>query len=142
MILFDVNILLYAMRADRPEYRLAKPFLVRHLGGAEPVGWHPMLGSAVLRVSTHPTHAFHPSTAKECLAFLEDFQAAPAVLPISEGPGFWTTFEALVLRYDVVGNRVPYAYLAALAIDHSATLISADRGFSAFQELDFELVEF
>jgi hypothetical protein len=44
-------------------------------------------------------------------------------------------FSAYVQELRLTGNDVPDAYLAALAVDHEATLVSLDRGFRRFPGL-------
>jgi predicted nucleic acid-binding protein len=41
----------------------------------------------------------------------------------------------LVTELDLVGNDLNDAWLAALAIEHDATLVSLDRGFERFPSL-------
>jgi len=47
----------------------------------------------------------------------------------------WSLFEEYVLDLRLVGNDIPDAYLAALALDHDAALATLDRGFRRFPGL-------
>ncbi len=42
---------------------------------------------------------------------------------------------ALIRRYDLRGNLISDAHLAALAIEHGLTLCSVDTDFARFKEL-------
>jgi predicted nucleic acid-binding protein len=42
---------------------------------------------------------------------------------------------SLIQRYDLRGNLISDAHLAALAIEHGLTLASADTDFARFKEL-------
>ena len=53
-------------------------------------------------------------------------------MSLSPGPRHWDIFERLCRAADATGNLVPDAYLAALAVEHGAELISADRDFARF----------
>jgi predicted nucleic acid-binding protein len=53
-------------------------------------------------------------------------------MTIAAGDRHWPIFVDLYRRVGVAGNRVPDAYLAALAIEHGATLATADRGFARY----------
>jgi uncharacterized protein len=41
----------------------------------------------------------------------------------------------LIVRYEVQGNLVPDAHLAALALEHGLTVCSTDTDFARFSEL-------
>jgi len=41
----------------------------------------------------------------------------------------------LITRYEITGNLIPDAQLAALAIEHGLELFSADTDFARFKEL-------
>ncbi len=46
--------------------------------------------------------------------------------------------QTLIERYDVSGNLVPDAHLAALAIQHGLTVCSADTDLARFSEIRWE----
>lgn len=54
---------------------------------------------------------------------------------IAAGPRHWELFADLVLLTRARANVVPDAYLAALAIEHGATLVTRDRAFARFPGL-------
>lgn len=135
MLLLDVNITLYAMRADSPEHEAVRPWLERRLVGAEPVGVSELVLSSVLRISTHHRVFTEPSSVHEVLAFCAALLAGPAAVAVRPGPRHWQIFTDLVAAHRPRGNQIPDAYLAALALENGATWVSADRAFAAFPGL-------
>jgi predicted nucleic acid-binding protein len=62
-------------------------------------------------------------------------RAAPASIPVAPGQRHRAIFADLVRTIHATANIVPDAYLAALAIEHGATLVTRDRGFARFPGL-------
>lgn len=54
------------------------------------------------------------------------------------GPGHADILGALVERYQLTGNLVADAHLAALAIEHGLAVVSADTDFARFAEVRWE----
>jgi uncharacterized protein len=76
-----------------------------------------------------------PAPIESALAFAEVLRSQPNALTVSAGSRHWGIFERLCRDTGAAGNRVPDAYLAALAIEHGAELVTADRGFARFSGL-------
>jgi toxin-antitoxin system PIN domain toxin len=134
-MLLDANLLLYAVHREADLHDAARTWLSEQLNGSRRVGipWTSL--GAFLRVSTHP-RAFPrpllPSTAWERVT---DWLAAPVVWVPEPGPEHARILGDLMARYDIRGNLVPDAMLAALAIEHGLTLCSTDTDFARFPEL-------
>ena len=131
----DVNVLVYAHRADLPEHAAYRDLLT-HLGnGDEPLGLPDAVLAGFLRVVTNrrvfvePTG---PSVAWEQAAAL---LAAPAAMFLRPGPRHWSAFQALAESIDAAGNDLADAHLGAYAVEANATWLSADRGFARFPGL-------
>lgn len=135
MILCDVNVLLYAFRADCDRHEAYRAWLLERLGGSENVGVSELVLSALVRVATHPRVFRFPSAPAEAFAFAEALRSAPGVVPVSPGPRHWSIFRDLCERSGARGNLVPDAYLAALAIESSAEWITTDRDYARFPGL-------
>jgi uncharacterized protein len=56
-------------------------------------------------------------------------------VPITAGPRHWEILRRVLREGDARGNLVPDAHLAAIAIEHGATVATRDRGFARFQGL-------
>ncbi len=73
-----------------------------------------------------------PATTGEALAFANELREQPNAVLLAPGPRHWRIFERLCREAGATGNLVPDAYLAALAIEHGAELVTTDRDFARF----------
>ena len=135
MTVFDVNVLIYAMRNDVPHHEISWRYVQETLNGGDSVGWHPGLSAGVIRVATNSKIYETPSTLEDCLSFLNEIRSSESVVEIAEGPGFWEEFGEVLIETGILGKRVSDVYWATLAMRHGATWVTTDRGFSAFMGL-------
>lgn len=136
MLLLDVNILVYVFHAQAPDHGALRGWLLRQLEEGQAVGLCDPVLTGVLRVSTLPFWR-PPATLAAALEFIERLRQAPSVAMLRPGPGHWRIFAGLCRDADARGNLVPDAWLAALAIEHGATLVTADRDFARFPGLSW-----
>lgn len=135
MILLDVNVLVYAFDRDSVEHTRSRRWLEDALVGDEPVGVTDVVLSGFLRVATHPAILVRPAPIETAMTFATAVRAAPSCLPLAPGERHWSIFVRLCRTAGVAGNRVPDAYLAALAIEAGAELLTYDRGFARYPGL-------
>ena len=135
MILLDVNILVYAVRVDAPEHVRTVEWLSRTLTGPEPVLVARESLGAVVRIVTHRHIWAKPLAHEIAFAFVHRLLATPSVSVIVAGPSHWAVFEQLCIAADARGNLVTDAWIAALAIENHATLITTDRDVARFPGL-------
>ncbi len=135
MLSVDVNVLVYAHRPEAAEHHAFRRWLTDALGAHEPLGISDVVLSGFIRVVTHPRVFRDPTPLERALAFVEAVRQSPAVLPLRPGERHWSVFVDLCRRADAIGNLVPDAFLAALAIEHGATWMTADRSFARFPGL-------
>lgn len=133
--LLDVNVLVYAHRRDLKEHAASR----RWLDGALQQGHEILLASETvfgyLRVTTNP-FIFKPATVLvEALDHIEKLMAAPQVQVIHFSEKSLATFRSLADAHDIAAGGVADAYLAALALEHDAALVSTDKGFQRFRQL-------
>lgn len=135
MILIDANLLLYAYHAGAPQHAAAKPWLETVLAGADPVGlsWSTIL--AFLRIGTSPRVFERPYRIEEAERIVSVWLDCPAVSVLQPGERYWEILRALLLEARAEAALVSDAALAALAIEHGATLCSTDRDFRRFKQL-------
>ena len=107
MDLLDVNVLLYAAMPESPEHPKYKAWLDSQINGSAPFGLCDPVLSAFLRIATNAR----------------------------VGAGHWKIFIDLCRGINAVGNVVPDAYLAALAIEHGHEFVTNDQGFRRFANL-------
>jgi toxin-antitoxin system PIN domain toxin len=134
----DVNVLVYAHRVDVDHHAEYAEWLESARRGSEPLGVADLVLSGFLRVVTHPRVFRDPSRLDVALEFANELRRSPAVMPLEPAERHWHVFTELCAEVFARGNDIADAYLAALAIEHGAVLVSADRGFSRFRALRTE----
>jgi toxin-antitoxin system PIN domain toxin len=135
MLCVDVNVLVYAHRPESPRHDGYRSWLEEARRGVEPLGIPEMVQSGFVRVVTHPRVFKEPTPLDTALEFVEAVRGSPATVPIAPGERHWGIFTDLCRQLDARGNRVPDAFLAAMAIEQGATFVSADRGFAGYPGL-------
>lgn len=131
MILLDANVLLYAYDSSSEHHEPARRWLERALSGAERIGlpWTTIL--AFLRIATH-LRLRRPLTVEEASGIVSEWLQHPRVIPLDPGDRHWETLAGLLRDGQARGPLVMDAHMAALAIDHGATLVTTDRDFARF----------
>lgn len=137
MLLLDVNPMIYALRSDVPEHAGWRRWLESALAGHVPIGASNATLAAVLRIATNPRVFTTPTPVNDVLAFIQALHDAPAWLAAEPGARHWSLLASLVRKVRARGNLVSDAYLAALALETGAELITADGDFARFPGLHF-----
>jgi uncharacterized protein len=135
MILPDVNVLVYAARDDVPSCSQYRAWLETTLAGPEPVAVVTPVLAGFLRVVTNPRVFTQPSSLDDALGFVDAVLAAPAAVVPAMSQRLAALFPEVCRRAGATGDRVPDAYLAAIALDLDAELVTADRGFARYAGL-------
>jgi len=138
VIILDANLLLYAYNASSDQHDSARRWLERTLAAPLPVGlpWATIL--AFLRIGTNPRAFPSPLGIEEATAIVSDWLAHPTVAVVEPGERHWEILRQLLLTVQARGPRVADAHLAALTLEHGATLCTSDRDFRLFPELRIE----
>ena len=134
-MLVDANLLLFAVNRASPFHELASGWLTEQLNGPRRVGlpWQSLL--AFLRIVTHPRAFARPLSPQDGWARVRDWLDAPASWVPAPTERHAEVLGTLVLGYDLRGNLVADAELAALAVEHGLELCSADTDFARFREI-------
>ena len=135
MILPDVNVLIYAHRAELPQQKKFRVWLEEVINGDAAFGLSELVLSAFVRIVTHPKLFHPPPPIDKALAFAEGLLAQPNCTVISPGDRHWGIFAKLCRTSQVRGNLVPDAYFAALAIESGCEWVTTDRDFNRFKDL-------
>ena len=140
MKLPDTNVLIYAANAKAAQHRRAKEWLVAAYADPAGVGfaWLALIG--FLRLATRPGILARPLAVDDALGLVHDWLAHSRAQVLQAGAGHETVLADLLRSLGSAGNLVSDAHLAALAIEHGATLGSFDRDFLRFEGLKFELL--
>lgn len=131
----DVNVLVYAHRPESPKHDEYRNWLDGARQGNEPLGLSDLVTSGFLRIVTHPRIFREPTPLGIAIEFVDALRASPATTSVIAGERHWEIFLDLCRRVGANGNLVPDAFLAALAIEHGARWVTADRGFARFPGL-------
>ena len=136
MILPDVNVLVYAYRADLDQHESYRPWLSKALGGPEPFGAADVVLTGFMRVVTNRRIFANPSPIQAALSFVEQVRSAPAARAVLATDATWREFARFAGSDSrIAGNLVPDAWLAALAVSIGARLATVDAGFARFEGL-------
>src|SRR5579864_9829144 len=135
MLLPDVNVLVYAHRADAPDHARFRSWLQGVINADEAFGIADLVLSGFLQIVTHPRVFDPPSSFDDALAFTSVLLDRPNCVRIGPGERHWELFVSLCRRGGARGNLVPDAYLAALAIESGSEWITTDRGFARYPGL-------
>jgi len=135
VILADVNVLLYAFRADYRDHSRYRDWLQESVSGPEPFGISTLVLSAFIRIVTHPRIHIEPSPRDAAIEFTDRLLQQTASVTVSPGAEHWLIFIKLCNQSRAVGNLVADAYLAALAIESGSEWVTTDRDYSRFPRL-------
>ena len=140
MILWDVNLLVYAFRTDSPYHERARKIIERDRIKSERFLISAVIASSFVRIVTNPRIFLKPSDLGEAWRFLEFIEADALSQHATIDAETYALFKHLCLVSGAKGNVVPDAFLAATAVRYGARLVTADRGFSRFPGLNTEVV--
>lgn len=137
-MLVDANLLLLAFDDTSPFHEASSAWLTAKLNGATRVGlpWQSLV--AFVRISTQPKALAEPLTPDEAWAQVQEWLEPDVAWIPTPTDRHAEVLERLIRSYQVRGNLVYDAHLAALAIEHGLTLYSADTDFERFEELRWE----
>ena len=135
MILIDANVLIYAYHPTANQHERSKEWLEGAIESGESIGlaWITIL--AFLRITTSPKPFTIPLTPEEAGATVAAWLSRPAVSVLHPTERHWPILGRLISEGQCRGPLVMDAHLAALAIEHGATLCSTDRDFTRFKGL-------
>jgi len=135
VIIPDVNVLIYAFREDLPDHARYREWLVRTLAADEPVALPGQVVSGFMRVVTNP-RVFSPAVPPaEAARYVQALRSAPGAVELRLADSHVGTFLRLCVEVNAKGNLVADAYLAAIAIELDALLVTTDRDFARFPGL-------
>jgi uncharacterized protein len=135
VILPDVNVLVLAHRRDHDEHDQVRSWLEDEVNSDRPFALADLAVSGFVRIVTNPRIYARPSKLSTALDFLDGLVEQPTCVAVSAGPNHWPIFRRVLVAADARGNLVPDAHLAAIAIEHGATVATRDRGFARFDDV-------
>ena len=141
MVLVDANVLVHAVNEPSREHRRARSWLAGALAGTETIGVAWTVALAFLRLTTHAAVFPRPLSPEQSAAALERLLAEPASIMVEPTRRHLPLLRGLLMEAGTAGNLVNDAHLAALGLEHDATVVSFDRDFARFEGVRWRLPE-
>jgi toxin-antitoxin system PIN domain toxin len=133
--ILDANILLYAYDAEAPHHTRLRRYLEELFSKGESIGIPWISAWAFIRISTNPRLTVTPFSTAKAFQIVGELLAESNVNIVEPGPRHFGILEKLCAKHRVIGPPLTDAVLAALALEHGASLASTDRGFARFTEV-------
>lgn len=135
MMLLDVNVVLPTYMKSHSEHDAARPWFDRMLARQEQFGIPWMVWHSVLRLGTDRRLFARPMTIDEGDTFIAAIQSQPGHVTAEPGPRHRECLRSVCTTGDATGKLIPDAVLAAIAVEHGATVVSFDRDFARFPKV-------
>jgi hypothetical protein len=133
--LLNINLLVLATNEATAQHARARSWFEEIMSGAETVAfpWQALIG--FVRLTTRRAVMDPPLTADRAIDYVQEWLTQPCATAVHPTYRHLAVLRELLNAVGTAGNRVPDAHLAALAIEHRATLCSADEDFGRFPGL-------
>lgn len=138
MKLPDVNLLLYASDESSPRFERARAWVEEILNGEETVAFTWTVLLAYLRLATKGQVVTSPMSVPDALDVIDGWLRLPNVIVVEPTARHTAVLRDILGPLGSGGNLTTDAHLAALAIEHGATLCSSDGDFRRFTGLRWE----
>ena len=135
MILVDANLLLYAYHPRAEQHGASRAWLEAVLSGPELVRFAWLTLWAFLRICTNPRVFERPLATSEAEAAVSSWLVQPNAGILDPGDRHWSILSNLMREGQATGPLIMDAVIAAIALEHGATLYSTDRDFARFPGL-------
>jgi toxin-antitoxin system PIN domain toxin len=134
----DVNVLLYAVNSASDEHDRAQRWLESAFDDAEGVAfaWVVLLG--FIRLATRRGIFPKPLSVEITLSLVQTWLSHERATMLHPSERHLPILARLLMGAQTAGNLTTDAHLAALAIEHGATVASFDRDFERFSGMRFE----
>lgn len=135
MYLLDVNVVLAAHRDDHPHHPLTRPWFDALLAGDDQFTVPMTVWASFLRLATNRRIFPVPTPLADAFEFLEATCAQPHHLHTHPGERHLTLLRKCCEEADAVGDLVPDAVIAAIALEHGCEVVTLDRDFARFTSI-------
>ena len=130
----DVNVLVYAHRADEMHHEPYRDWLERLAGGHEPFALSVLVAVGFVRVVTNARIYSKPTPLPVALATIEALLAHSRCRLVTIGPDHWRAFAALSRAASATGKLAADAQHAAVAMAAGCTWVTRDGDFARFAQ--------
>lgn len=135
MILVDANLLLHAYNPRSADHEASRRWLEAALSGTELVRFAWVTIWAFIRITTSARVFEHPLSLAEADIIVSSWLAQPPAGILEPGDRHWDLLRELLRNGQASGPLAMDAALAAIALEHGATLYTTDRDFTRFDGL-------
>jgi toxin-antitoxin system PIN domain toxin len=135
MKLVDANLLLYAYDPRAAHHEASRAWLESALSGSALIRFAWLTLWAFLRISTNPHVYERPLSMEEAEGIVSSWLAQPVAGVLEPGERHWEILTELTRSGQAVGPLVMDAAIAAIAVEHGATLCTTDKDFARFEGL-------
>ncbi len=132
MKLFDVNVLIYAHRADQSHHDFYREYLEKTVTGTDSFGFSPLTAAGFVRIVTHRNFPNGPTPLPQAVAVVESLASLRHCVWTPPGRRNWELTRELCMKCRCSGKHVADAQHAAIAIEHACEWVTRDRDFERF----------
>lgn len=132
MNVVDANVLLYAVNSDAEHHEQSRSWLDGALSGGSTVGFTWGVLVAFLRLSTKTGLFPRPLPVDDALDRVAAWLAPPTSVVLEPTARHLQVLRGLLVGSGTGGNLTSDAHLAALALEHRATVVTHDADFGRF----------
>lgn len=132
MLMPDVNVLVYAHRADETVHRPYRDWLTALADGPQPFALSVLVAVGFVRIVTNARIYPVPTPLATALAVIDHLVDHPRCRVIAPSSQHWREVADLCRRTRAAGKGVADAQHAALAIAEGCTWVTRDGDFAAF----------
>ncbi len=128
----DVNVLVYAHRADEKTHAAHRRWLEDMINGPQPFALSVLVAIGFIRIVTNPRIYTTPTPPRVAIAAIEEIRAQPQCRVVVPDPNHLERVLELWRLASAAGKLVADAQHAALAIAEGCTWVTRDRDFARF----------
>ena len=136
MTLVDANVALYAYDSESPHQAPARQWLAAELSSGRPVRLALITLLAFVRIATDRRVFMRPLSPGDACGLVESWLDQPNVQLLQPASRTWRLLGGICERGQASGAMVMDAHLAALALEHGASIATTDRDFTRFPGID------
>lgn len=135
MLCVDINVLVHAVNEGSDRHEEVRDWLGNALSSRTPLLVPDTVTTGFIRIVTSPRVMPSPLHPDQAFALVDWLLEHPSAMPLSGDGRARAVFRQLVQSLGLRGNDVPDAWIAALCIATTATIVTFDRGFRRFPGL-------
>lgn len=135
MRLPDVNVLVYAHRAELPHHKVCHRYIQDMVNGDEAYAVTDAVINGFIRLVTNPRVFRTPTPLDQALTFAAQIRQQEHAIVVNPGSRHWDIFSRLCREAGAKGGLITDAYLAAVALEHGCEFVTVDQDFARFSGL-------